>query len=276
MLNIQLNHQYDAFKLALNLALPNTGITVVMGPSGAGKTTLLRSIAGLVDTQQANISLNGAVWQNATFSLPTHARGVGYVFQEARLFPHLSVWKNIQYGQKRGQASNTVFNAKLLDDLLQSLEITHLLARKPAELSGGEKQRVAIARALAMQPNILLMDEPLASLDDALKQRLLPVIKQISQQVNVPIVYVSHALQEAAQLADYMVLLEAGQLLAVGDAQTVLADITAQNSHSKNQTAAALNAAEQQWLDYFRALSTADKEAALAQTVTKNVFINKR
>ena len=276
MLNIQTNHQYDAFKLALNLTLPNTGITVVMGPSGAGKTTLLRSIAGLVDTQQAEISLNGAVWQNATFSLPTHARGVGYVFQEARLFPHLSVWKNIQYGQKRGQASNTVFNAKLLDDLLQSLEITHLLARKPAELSGGEKQRVAIARALAMQPNILLMDEPLASLDDALKLRLLPVIKQISQQVNVPIVYVSHALQEAAQLADYMVLLEAGQLLAVGDAQTVLADITAQNSHSKNQTAAALNAAEQQWLDYFRALSTADKEAALAQTVTKNVFINKR
>ena len=276
MLNIQLNHQYDAFKLALNLALPNTGITVVMGPSGAGKTTLLRSIAGLVDTQQAEISLNGAVWQNATFSLPTHARGVGYVFQEARLFPHLSVWKNIQYGQKRGQASNTVFNAKLLDDLLQSLEITHLLARKPAELSGGEKQRVAIARALAMQPNILLMDEPLASLDDALKQRLLPVIKQISQQVNIPIVYVTHALKEAAQLADYMVLLEAGQLLAVGDAQTVLADITAQNSHSKNQTAAALNAAEQQWLDYFRALSTADKEAALAQTVTKNVFINKR
>ena len=276
MLNIQLNHQYDAFKLALNLALPNTGITVVMGPSGAGKTTLLRSIAGLVDTQQANISLNGAVWQNATFSLPTHARGVGYVFQEARLFPHLSVWKNIQYGQKRGQASNTVFNAKLLDDLLQSLEITHLLARKPEELSGGEKQRVAIARALAMQPNILLMDEPLASLDDALKQRLLPVIKQISQQVNVPIVYVSHALQEAAQLADYMVLLEAGQLLAVGDAQTVLADIAAQNSHSKNQTATALSAAEQQWLDYFRALSAADKEAALAQTVTKNVFINKR
>ena len=276
MLNIQLNHQYDAFRLALNLTLPNTGITVVMGPSGAGKTTLLRSIAGLVDTQQAEISLNGAVWQNATFSLPTHARGVGYVFQEARLFPHLSVWKNIQYGQKRGQASNTVFNAKLLDDLLQSLEITHLLARKPAELSGGEKQRVAIARALAMQLNILLMDEPLASLDDALKQRLLPVIKQISQQVNIPIVYVTHALKEAAQLADYIVLLEAGQLLAVGDAQTVLADITAQNSHSKNQTATALSAAEQQWLDYFRALSAADKEAALAQTVTKNVFINKR
>lgn len=271
MLNIQLNHQYDAFNLALNLALPNTGITVVMGSSGAGKTTLLRSIAGLVNTQQANISLNGTVWQSATFNLPTHARGVGYVFQEARLFPHLSVWKNIQYGQKRGQAS-TIFSAKQLDDLLQSLEITHLLARKPAALSGGEKQRVAIARALAMQPKILLMDEPLASLDDALKQRLLPVIKQISQQINIPIIYVTHALKEATQLADYMVLLEAGRLEASGDTQTVLANIAAlQLANTSAQVA--LTMQEQQWLDYFRALGPQEKAAALAKTFAEKMCL---
>ena len=264
MLNIQTNHQYDAFKLALNLALPSTGITVVMGPSGAGKTTLLRSIAGLVNAQQTEISLNGTIWQNATFSLPTHARGVGYVFQEARLFPHLTVWQNIQYGQKRTQENHTIFAASKLDSLLQALEITHLLTRKPAELSGGEKQRVAIARALAMQPAVLLMDEPLAALDDALKQHILPVIKQLSQQVNVPIVYVTHALKEATQLADYMVLLEAGKVLVSGDMPMVLDKIT-QQYNGKKTPETALSQAEQQWLNYFRALNASEKEAALRQ-----------
>ncbi|MDO9142562.1 MAG: molybdenum ABC transporter ATP-binding protein [Methylobacter sp.] len=206
---------YGDFKLDVDLKLPGTGITVLFGHSGSGKTTLLRCIAGLQHAPQGLLEINGQRWQDSEHGLflPTYKRPLGYVFQEANLFPHLTVRGNLHYGLKRiKQNSGTV----KLEQAVELLGIGHLLERLPGNLSGGERQRVAIARALALNPDILLMDEPLASLDFKRKQEILPFLSRLHQQLDIPVLYVTHSQQEVAQLADTLVIMEDGRALASG------------------------------------------------------------
>jgi molybdate transport system ATP-binding protein len=219
----QLN--YGDFQFAVDLVLPSSGVTVLLGPSGCGKTTLLRCMAGLEQSLNGYFAINGTVWQDSekNLFLPTYERSLGYVFQEANLFPHLTVANNLQFGLKRlaiQHNSNAHLNAAI-----ELLGISHLLDRMPERLSGGEKQRVAIARALVLNPTILLMDEPLASLDSKRKQEVMPYLIKLQQEFNIPIVYVTHSQQEAAQLADYLVLLENGRVQAAGNVNETLGRI---------------------------------------------------
>jgi molybdate transport system ATP-binding protein len=206
---------YGAFELTVDLRLPGAGVTVLFGHSGSGKTTLLRCIAGLQRAPKGFLEINGKVWQDSERNIfvPTHKRSLGYVFQEANLFPHLTVLANLKFGLKRMTKRSDTGDLQHIIDLLG---IGHLLERMPESLSGGEKQRVAIARALALKPEILLMDEPLASLDFKRKQEILPYLCRLQQQTNFPILYVTHSQQEVAQLADYLVILEEGKALASG------------------------------------------------------------
>lgn len=209
------NLDYGAFQLAVDLALPGTGITVLFGPSGSGKTTLLRCIAGLLKAPQGFLQINDEVWQDSENGIfwPTHKRALGYVFQEANLFPHLSVAGNLQFGLKRIAKTNQRAD---LPHILELLGIGRLLERLPGQLSGGERQRVAIARALALSPKILLMDEPLASLDFKRKQEILPFLSRLHGELNIPVLYVTHSQQEVAQLADHLVIMDEGKALASG------------------------------------------------------------
>jgi len=212
---------YGGFQLSVDLHLPGSGVSVLFGHSGSGKTTLLRCIAGLQQASQGCLKINGNIWQDSERGvfLPTYKRPLGYVFQEANLFPHLTVAENLQFGLKRisqppgsGDLQNTI-------DLLG---IGHLLQRLPARLSGGERQRVAIARALALSPEILLMDEPLASLDAKRKQEILPFLGRLHLELKIPILYVTHSRQEVLQLADYLVILADGKAIAAGDLSETL------------------------------------------------------
>jgi molybdate transport system ATP-binding protein len=206
---------YGNFTLDVDLQLPGTGITVLFGPSGSGKTTLLRCIAGLQHAPQGFLEINGKVWQDSErcLFLPTHKRPLGYVFQEANLFPHLTVAGNLHFGLKRIAKPAGAVD---LQHILELLGIDHLLKRMPDRLSGGERQRVAIARALALNPEVLLMDEPLASLDFKRKQEILPFLSRLHQQLAIPVLYVTHSQQEVAQLADNLVILAEGRVLASG------------------------------------------------------------
>ena len=208
---------YKNFVLDIDLQLPSTGVTVLFGSSGSGKTTLLRCIAGLEQASSGYFAINGQCWQDSAKSIfiPTHQRNLGYVFQEANLFPHLSVQGNLQFGLKR-QTQHTI-SATEYAELIALRGIDHLLNRHPDRLSGGEKQRVAIARALLLKPDLLLMDEPLAALDEQRKQEILPYLIQLHQHLSIPVIYVTHARQEVAQLADTLVLMEAGKVLASGN-----------------------------------------------------------
>jgi molybdate transport system ATP-binding protein len=188
---------------------------VLFGHSGSGKTTLLRCIAGLEHAPQGFLQINGQVWQDSERGvfLPTHKRSLGYVFQEANLFAHLTVAENLQFGLKR--ITKGAGSAEL-SQALELLGISHLLARMPEHLSGGERQRVAIARALALNPEVLLMDEPLAALDFKRKQEILPFLTRLHQELQLPVLYVTHSQQEVAQLADHLVLLNEGKVIASG------------------------------------------------------------
>lgn len=204
---------YPGFALDVDLTLPGHGVTALFGPSGSGKTTLLRSIAGLERAARGRLTVNGETWQDDRVFRPTHQRRLGYVFQEASLFPHLSVRANLEYGQKRVPAAQ---RRVALGQAVALLDIGHLLDRKPARLSGGERQRVGIARALATSPRILLMDEPLAALDHPLKQDILPYLERLHDELDIPVLYVSHAPDEVARLADHIVVMEAGRAVAAG------------------------------------------------------------
>jgi len=206
---------YGDFKLDVDLALPSTGVSVLFGHSGSGKTTLLRCIAGLEQAPQGYLEINGHIWQDSErkIFMATYKRSLGYVFQEANLFSHLSVLDNLHYGLKR--VKNNLGLIKL-NQTIELLGIGHLLARMPSNLSGGERQRIAIARALALNPEVLLMDEPLASLDLKRKQEILPYLSRLHQQLDIPIIYVTHSQQEVAQLADTLVIIENGRILASG------------------------------------------------------------
>ncbi|WP_310386809.1 molybdenum ABC transporter ATP-binding protein [Roseateles sp.] len=225
---IRLQLQRGAFELSLDLSLPATGITVLFGASGSGKTTLLRCVAGLERAQQGLVRIGGEVWQDeaAKHFLPTWRRALGYVFQEASLFEHLTVLGNLQYGLKR-TVSRTMRAAsnQVLDAAITLLGIDRLLDRSPTALSGGERQRVAIARALATQPRLLLLDEPLAALDHARKQEILPWLERLRDELSVPMLYVTHSADELARLADHVVLLDRGRATAAGPAAQALSTI---------------------------------------------------
>jgi molybdate transport system ATP-binding protein len=204
--------QWPGFLLDVDLSLPSDGVTALFGHSGSGKTTLLRCIAGLERVPMGRLIFNGDVWQDDRNWLPAHHRPIGYVFQEASLFPHLSVMGNLRYGMKRVADSKPAH----LEQAITLLGIGHLLDRKPDWLSGGERQRVAIARALAVSPRLLLMDEPLASLDLKRKQEILPYLERLRDDLEIPIIYISHSPEEVVRLADYIVAIEDGRVLADG------------------------------------------------------------
>ena len=213
-----------AFSLAVDLTLPGRGITALFGHSGSGKTTCLRAMAGLERAADGYFAIGDKVWQDeaAGHFVPTHQRALGVVFQEASLFPHLSVRGNMEFGQKRLSTAGLRF---ALPEIAELLGIDHLLARNPAQLSGGERQRVAIARALLAGPQILLMDEPLAALDLKRKLEILPYLERLHRELAIPIIYVSHAPDEVARLADHLVLLDDGKVVASGRLNEVLSRI---------------------------------------------------
>ena len=209
------------FSLDVDLSLPVRGVTALFGHSGSGKTTLLRCIAGLERAQQGRLVVGGEVWQDAGRWVPTHQRPIGYVFQEASLFAHLSVMGNLRYGLKRTTGAQQAG----LDQAIALLGIGHLLDRKPGTLSGGERQRVGIARALAVNPRLLLMDEPLAALDLQRKQEILPYLERLRGELDIPVLYVSHSPNEVARLADTLVVMDNGRVVASGPLAQTLARI---------------------------------------------------
>jgi molybdate transport system ATP-binding protein len=209
------------FPLDVDLSLPGRGVSALFGPSGAGKTSILRAVAGL-ERAAGFVRVNGATWQDDARNvfLPTHKRPLGYVFQEASLFPHLDVRCNVEYGMKRVPAAE---RRVALEAAVELLGIGPLMARDPATLSGGERQRVAIARALAASPSLLLLDEPLAALDAPRKAEILPYLERLHDEWDIPVLYVSHALDEVARIADHLVLLERGRVKASGSVESLLA-----------------------------------------------------
>lgn len=201
-----------AFALNVDLLLPERGVTAIFGPSGTGKTSLLRAIAGLDRHPGALIRFGAQVWQDVAEFLPVHQRSLGYVFQEDNLFKHLDVLGNLRFGTTRAGVADD-----FLDQVIAILDLRSLLPLYPAQLSGGQRQKVAIARALALQPQLLLFDEPLAALDGAFKQEFLPQLKRLLALRQTPMLYVSHATEEVAQLADHLVLVEKSGVLVAGE-----------------------------------------------------------
>ncbi len=224
MSGIRINFKVERprFFVDVDLQLPGRGVVALFGPSGSGKTTCLRAIAGLERAAGAYVSVNGAVWQDESRGvfLATHQRPVGYVFQEAVLFDHLNIQRNVEYGMNRVPMTERRVS---LEQVVELLGIGHLLTCKPATLSTGERQRVGIARALAVSPALLLMDEPLAALDHSRKNEILPYLERLHGELEIPIIYVSHVLGEVARLADHVVLLDGGRVIASGEAVDIMA-----------------------------------------------------
>lgn len=200
------------FLLDVSFQAPARGVTGLFGPSGCGKTTTLRCIAGLQRLDPGFCSVGGDVWQDEAAFLPPHRRPMGYVFQEASLFPHLSVTRNLLYGVPRDGSQGKI----RFDEVTELLGLEALLGRSPRHLSGGERQRVAIGRALLSQPRLLLMDEPLSGLDRQTKDEVLPFLERLHETLSLPVIYVSHDMAEVERLADYLVLMEAGRVAASG------------------------------------------------------------
>jgi molybdate transport system ATP-binding protein len=252
-LDISFELELASYPLKINTQLPGQGVTVIYGPSGSGKTSLLRCVAGLEVPTRSEITIGSTVWHSSSRSifLPTHRRALGYVFQEGSLFEHLNALDNVRYGLKpsRSELNRTLTKyfkkqrigqsgiADSLNEAIDLLGINKLLNRMPAQLSGGERQRVAIARAVArvlafkasaiaeVQSSVLLlMDEPLASLDTSRRQEVLGWLERIREQLKVPMLYVTHSNQELVRLADHLLVLEQGQQIASGPVHQVLSD----------------------------------------------------
>lgn len=223
------------FRLDAAISVPAHGVTAVTGPSGCGKTTLLRAIAGLDHHPGGFVQIGDEIWQNADCFVPTHRRAMGVVFQESSLFSHLSVRGNIDYGVRRVPKHERNVNP---DHVIQFMGITPLLDRKPKQLSGGERRRVAIARALSVNPRILLMDEPLTGLDAESKSEVLPYLAALREELNIPVILVSHSASDIARLADHLVLMDGGRVLAAGDIHTMFTRLDLPLAHSG--TAAAI------------------------------------
>ncbi len=213
-LKVSLQHRFADFALDVEMIAP-PGLTCLFGRSGSGKTTIINAVAGLLRPDRAQIALDGRPLHH----LPPHQRHVGYVFQDARLFPHLTVEQNLRYGARVRRRP-----AEDLGRIVSLLGIAPLLPRRPATLSGGERQRVAIGRALLSEPRLLLLDEPLAALDEARKAEILPYIEALRDEIGLPMLYVSHSLAEVARLATTIAVIDAGRVAAIGPAADVLAD----------------------------------------------------
>lgn len=210
------------FKLEIpNLKIPNYGVTAVFGPSGSGKTTFLRCLAGF-ESFKGSLRVNDQLWQNDQFYLKTHLRPIGYVFQEPSLFTHLNVQKNLEYAYSR---IPEVAKKIKWDSVIKLLGLENLLPRSVHLLSGGEQQRVAMGRALLTSPELLLMDEPVSALDQKSKNEILFYLKKVSEELRLPIFYVSHALDEIVKIADRMLLIENGQFLKLGSIEELLCQL---------------------------------------------------
>lgn len=236
-----------ATTLNFQFEIDATGITAVFGKSGCGKTSLLRALAGLENHAGSLLKVEGETWQKDAIFLPSHQRPIAYVFQEASLFPHLNVRKNIEYGYKRRDSDK---NSIPLEQIIELMELDLLLDRKTDFLSGGERQRVAIARALAVSPRLLLMDEPLASLDEDKKNELLPYIASLNRELNIPIIYVTHSNEEIARLADQLIFIEDGSIRAAGPIQKLLTSSDLSLSH-RQQAESLITAVADQYDEEF-------------------------
>ncbi|MBF0374662.1 MAG: molybdenum ABC transporter ATP-binding protein [Alphaproteobacteria bacterium] len=210
------------FALDVAFEAPARGVTALFGPSGCGKTTVLRCVAGLQHLPDGHLTVGGVVWQDGRRSQPTHARPIGFVFQDASLFPHLSVRANLTYGQSRA-ARQGAAEVVRFDEVVALLGLEPLLDRSPLRLSGGERQRVAIGRALLSRPGLLLMDEPLSALDRFSKDEILPYLEAL-HGLSIPVLYVSHDVAEVERLADHLVLLDQGRVIAAGPLEQLQAD----------------------------------------------------
>lgn len=218
MLDIALNVAHGGFRLDAAFSAPTPGVIALFGRSGCGKSTLVNAIAGLVAAGSGRVALDGQVWFDsaAGINVPVERRRIGYVFQDARLFPHYSVRGNLLYGTRGSEPDQHGF-----DDVVQLLGLEALLGRRPGGLSGGEKQRVALGRALLANPRLLLLDEPLAALDASRREEVLPYLERLRDHFSIPMVYVSHQLEEVLRLATQLVVLDAGKVVAAGDLGTV-------------------------------------------------------
>lgn len=223
-ISVRIRHDFGGFELAADFAIEKPGITALFGPSGSGKTSIVNVIAGLLRPQHGTIVIGGETvldTQSGTF-VPPQLRRIGYVFQDARLFPHMSVERNLRFGWRRAPipAEESEFA-----HIVSLLGLETLLARRPSKLSGGEKNRVALGRALLSSPRVLLLDEPLAALDAARKAEILPYLERLRDEAKLPMLYVSHSLDEVAQLADSVIVMKAGKTVANGPVFEMLADL---------------------------------------------------
>ncbi len=227
MIECNIKIQLESFMLDANFSIPDRGITVVFGPSGSGKTTLLRAIAGLEKSDDGFLKIGDSVWQKGEDFLATHKRQIGYVFQDAALFDHLDVKGNLNFVVKRAIGLKEDF----IESIHNLLEIKTLLNRKTMQLSGGERQRVAIARALLTNPKILLLDEPLSALDSKRKNEILPYLDSIHNDLEIPILYVTHSQDEMSRLADHLLLIEDGNIIGSGPVNDMLTRFDMPLSH---------------------------------------------
>ncbi len=229
-LQLDVDLQRDDFQLQLTGTLPSDGVTAIYGPSGAGKTTLLRWIAGLEKSAAGELRFRDEVWQDHQRFIPTHQRQIAYVFQDARLFPHLNVEGNLAYAYQRRFNQQGPSPTQVGD----WLGITALLAHFPGQLSSGQQQRVAIARALLSSPKILLMDEPLGSLDKPAGQKILHHLQALRQHINIPVLYVSHDIEELSRIAQHLLILEQGRMIEQGALMDLCSRLELSLSHEEN------------------------------------------
>ncbi len=222
MLSLDIQLQRGNFDLEANFALDNP-VTGLFGASGSGKSTLLSLIAGLANPDKGWLKLSDSHLFHSTkkINIPPDKRNIGVVFQDSQLFPHLPVNKNLLYGYKRIEKKQRRFEIQEIVDLL---EIGHLLKKRPAQLSGGEKQRVGLGRALLASPRFLLLDEPLAALDQGLKEQILPFLKRVKDELELPMVYISHSMDEILHLTDHLVVINNGRILGTGHFYDVLGE----------------------------------------------------
>jgi molybdate transport system ATP-binding protein len=207
------------FQLDVTCEFPASGVAALFGRSGSGKTTLLRCLAGLERPAPGRVSLNGEVWQDDHHFLPPHRRPLGYVFQESNLFPHLNARGNLEFGLRRVPAAKRRIR---FEEVVEFMGLTGLLLHRADQLSGGQRQRVAIARAVLTSPQMLLLDEPLSSLDLESRAEILPYLESLPDRLSIPIIYVSHEISEITRLADHIAIMEAGAVVACGPLQTLL------------------------------------------------------
>jgi molybdate transport system ATP-binding protein len=218
--SVALQHRFSAITMDIAFQVPSPGVTALFGPSGSGKSTIINAAAGLLRPETCRIEVDGKILADTASGtwLPPERRRAGLVFQDSRLFPHMSVATNLRFGMRRVGAGAIAF-----DEIVDLLGIEQLLDRRPYSLSGGERQRVAIGRALLAQPHLLLMDEPLASLDAARKAEILPFLTRLKTALRLPVLYVTHSLDEVSRLADAMVLIDAGRVVGFGSVSEVAA-----------------------------------------------------